>query len=91
MRVRLACQISTLHDLSQRHIHAKSWLVSGNLTRTEAWRVKRLRNTLAGMPGADQGVTQPGAMMPAVAKLVSSATALRRSKTVTSWPSVASS
>lgn len=42
-------------------------------------------------PGTAQGLSRWGASRPAVAKLASSAAALRCSKTVTSWPSLASS
>ena len=42
-------------------------------------------------PGRAQGLSKWSASSPAVAKLASSATALRCSKTVTSWPSLANS
>ena len=42
-------------------------------------------------PGSAQGLSRWGASSPAVAKLASSAAALRCSNTETSWPSLASS
>src|SRR4051794_33275755 len=91
MRSRLTRYVSSLEASRQRMTQRISAADSGQLMRTGECRLNRCRATLAAMPGAAHGVTYPGATTPALAKLVSSATAPCRSKTVTSCPSAASS